>query len=119
KGMFDDALVEHEKWAALTGNKVEAAVTLAQLYAVWGRTEEARRLVADIERDKLVTQQVSRGLGLGYVALGEAETAFGYLEESYARREESILSLKVDPKMDALRSDPRFMALLRKIGLEK
>ena len=118
KGMFDDALVENEKWGALTGNKVEAAVTLAQLYAVSGQTEEARRLVADVTGDKLITQHVNRGLALVYAALGENDLAFKCLEDSYQRHEESILSLKVDPKLDPLRSDPRFTVLLKKIGVE-
>jgi len=117
KRMFDDAMVEHEKWAALTGNKLEAAVTLAQLCAVSGETEEARRLLQDVKRDKLVTDQIYRGLALVHVALGETDLAFKYLEESYERREEAILSLKVDAKMDPLRADPRFTALLKKIGL--
>ena len=119
KQMFDEALVEHEKWAALTGNKVEAAVTVAQLYAVSGRVEEARRLIADVERDKFVIDQIHRGLGLVYTALGEIDTAFKHLEESCERHEEALLTLKVDPKVDALRSDPRFVELLRKIGTEK
>jgi TolB-like protein/Flp pilus assembly protein TadD len=119
KRMFDEALVEHEKWAALTGNKVEAAVTVAQLYAVSGRVEEARRLIADVERDKFVIDQIHRGLGLVYTALGEIDTAFKHLEESCERHEEALLTLKVDPKVDALRSDPRFVELLRKIGTEK
>jgi serine/threonine protein kinase/Tfp pilus assembly protein PilF len=117
KQMFDEALVEHEKWAALTGNKVEAAVTLAQLHAVSGRADEARRLIADIKRDQLVIDQLHRGLALVHVALGENDLAFEYLEESCARHEEAILSLKVDPKFDALRSDPRFVELLKKIGI--
>jgi tetratricopeptide (TPR) repeat protein len=118
KDMFDEAIVEHEKWAALTGNRVEAAVTLAQLYAASGQIEEARRLVEGVVGDKLATQHINRGLALVYAALGETDTAFEYLEESYNRREEAILSLKVDPKVDALRADPRFMALLKKIGIE-
>src|SRR5262249_18925308 len=119
KGMFDEAIVEHEKWAALTGNKVEAAVTLAQLYAVSGQVEDARRLLEDVKRDELVTQHINRGLALVYAALGENDLAFKHLEESYERREEAILSLKVDPKVDPLRADPRFTALLKKIGIEK
>lgn len=119
QGMFDDALVENEKWGALTGNKVETTVTLAQLYAVSGQTEEARRLVADVTGDKLITQHVNRGLALVYAALGENDLAFKCLEDSYQRHEESILSLKVDPKLDPLRSDPRFTELLKKIGVEQ
>ena len=54
-----------------------------------------------------------------YAALGETDLAFERLEESFARHEEAILTLKVDPKVDALRSDPRFTALLKKIGVEQ
>ena len=63
--------------------------------------------------------QVYRGMALIYAALGENDSAFKYLEQSYERHEEAILSLKVDPKVDPVRSDPRFMALLKKIGIEK
>jgi serine/threonine-protein kinase len=119
KGMFAEAIVENQKWGALTGNKVETAVTLAQLYAVSGQAEEARRLIDGVQRDQIAMDQISRGLALVYTALGENDMAFKYLENSYERHEESILTLKVDPKVDPLRADPRFTALLRKIGLEK
>jgi serine/threonine protein kinase/Tfp pilus assembly protein PilF len=118
KGMFAEAIVENEKWGALTGNKLEIAVTLAQLYAVSGRTEEARKIVDELQRDKLVVDQIYRGLALVYAALGENDRAFACLEKSYERHEESLLTLKVDPKVDPLRSDPRFTALLQKIGIE-
>lgn len=119
KGMFAEAIVENQKWGALTGNKVEATVTLAQLYAVSGQAEEARRLIDGVQRDQIAMDQISRGLALVYTALGEHDVAFKYLENSYERHEESILTLKVDPKVDPLRADPRFTALLRKIGIER
>jgi serine/threonine protein kinase len=117
-GRFDEAIVENQKWGALTGNKLETAVTLAQLYAVSGRVEEARTIIDDLQRDKLLTDQIYRGLALVYAALGENDPAFACLEKSYERHEESILTLKVDPKVDPLRSDPRFTVLLKKIGIE-
>jgi tetratricopeptide (TPR) repeat protein len=119
KKEFDKAIVENEKWGALTRNKVETTVALAQLYAVSGQREEAKRLIEDVKRDKLVIEQIHRGLALVYAALGENDSAFECLERSYERHEESILSLKVDPKVDPLRSDPRFVTLLKKIGIEK
>ena len=119
KGLFDEAIAENQKWEEITGNKIEAAVSLAQLYAVSGRTEEARTLIDGLQRDKPVMDQIYRGLALVHAALGDNELAFKCLESSYARREEAILTLKVDPKVDPLRVDPRFMVLLRKIGIEK
>jgi len=118
KEMFDEAIVENEKWGSLTSNKLEIAVSLAQLYAVSGKAEEAKSLIESVQREKLLTDQIYRGLALVYAGLGETELAFEYLEESYARHEEAILTLKVDPKVDPLRSDPRFTALLKKIGIE-
>jgi TolB-like protein/Tfp pilus assembly protein PilF len=118
-GAFDEAMIENEKWGALTGNKVEVTVTLAQLYAVSGRPDEARRLIDGVQRENLMIDQISRGLALVYTALGEIDLAFEHLEKSYERHEESILTLKVDPKLDPLRSDPRFTVLLRKIGIEQ
>jgi tetratricopeptide (TPR) repeat protein len=116
KGMFDEAVLENQTWGALTRNKVETTVALAQLYAVSGQTEEARKL---LDQDYIVIEQVYRGLALVYAALGENDNAFRCLQESYERREEALLSLKVDPKMDPLRSDPRFIVLLKNIGIEK
>ena len=116
KGMFDAAILENETWGTLTRNKVETTVALAQLYAVSGQAEAARKL---LEHDYLLIEQVYRGLALVYEALGENDNALTCLEKSYERREEALLSIKVDPKVDPLRSDPRFMTLLKKIGIEK
>jgi serine/threonine-protein kinase len=119
KELFDDAIAENRYWGALTGNQIETTVALAQLYAVSRQREDAKKLVEVVEQDKLMIDQVYRGLALVYAALGENDSAFKWLEESYQRREESLLNLKVDPKADRLRSDPRFIALLRQIGVEK
>lgn len=118
KGAFDEAMIENQKWGEFTRNKVETTIALAQLHAVSGHHEEARRLIEDVQRNKLTTEQISRGLALVHAALGETDKAFEYLEKSYERHEESLMSLKVDPKVDALRPDPRFTALLKKIGVE-
>lgn len=118
KERFDEAIVENRNWGALTGNQIETTVALAQLYAASGQRAEAKGLVEVVEQDKLIVEQVYRGLALVYAALGEKDIAFEWLEKSYQRREEAILNLKVDPKVDRLRSDPRFLALLRKIGVE-
>jgi serine/threonine protein kinase/Tfp pilus assembly protein PilF len=119
KELFDEAIAANQNWGTLTDNQVDTTVALAQIYAASGQREQAKRLIEAVEKDQLKVEQVHRGLGLVYAALGENDIAFNWFEKSYARHEESLLSLKVDPKADRLRSDPRFVALLRSIGVEK
>ncbi|HEU5239392.1 MAG TPA: protein kinase [Pyrinomonadaceae bacterium] len=117
--LFDEAIAANQNWGELTGNKVETSLALAQIYAVSGKIDAARTLVEVVKKDSNLIDQAYRGLALVYAALGENDTAFEWLEKGYQRREESLLSIKVDPKVDRLRSDPRFIALLRKLGVEK
>ena len=58
-----------------------------------------------------------RGVALVYVALGETDEAFQWLEKSFQKHEESLCSINVDTKWNPVRSDPRFTGLIKKIGL--
>ncbi|MDQ3687329.1 MAG: hypothetical protein M3430_17280, partial [Acidobacteriota bacterium] len=51
-----------------------------------------------------------------HAALGEKDKAFAELNKSYERRETPLFLIKIDPRFDPLRDDPRFQELLRKVG---
>ncbi len=51
-----------------------------------------------------------------HAALGEKDKAFAELNKAYENREFFMILLKVDPRLDPLRDDPRFQELLRKVG---
>ncbi len=55
-----------------------------------------------------------------YAGLGEKDKAFEWLEKSYEDRslETAFCSIKVEPALDPLRSDPRFQDLLRRMNLQ-
>ena len=116
-GKFDEAIESNERWGIGTGNKVKTDVALAHIYATAGREEEARKIIDNNAVEKLLGSNDYRGVALVYAALGENDNAFHWLEKSFAQHEESLCSLKIDPKMDSLRSDPRLDELVRKIGL--
>lgn len=116
--MYDEAIAENRRWGELNGNKIKTDVSLAEIYALAGRKEDSKKLIDKIEGKKLSANDY-RGMAQVYVALGENDTAFMWLEKSYQHHEESLCSLKIDPKMSPLRIDPRFNSMLRKIGLEK
>jgi hypothetical protein len=50
--------------------------------------------------------------------LGEKDQALSWLDKAYAANESTLAHLKVNPLFDAVRSDPRFKALLRRIGFD-
>lgn len=116
-GEFADAIAANERWGKLTGNEIEKDVSLAQLLAVSGKGEEARKIVDRIDASEAEIGNLFRGLALVWAALGENERALDLLESGLERREEALLSLKVDPKFDGLRDEPRFREILDRIGL--
>jgi adenylate cyclase len=116
KGMYNKAIAENQHWGELTGSKVKTEVALVQIYAAAGYKEEAGKMINHIETNNLSGNDY-RGMAIIYASLGENDMAFYWLEKSYEKREESLCSIKIDPKMDSLRSDPRFNDLIMRIGL--
>ena len=103
----------------MTGNRIEEAIWLAFLDAASGRSVEAQNATESLGLEQLSSGNLFRGIALIYAELGDNDIAFKWLEKAYEARAESLSSLKVDPKMDRLRSDPRFTILLQKVGLEE
>jgi TolB-like protein/Tfp pilus assembly protein PilF len=98
-------------------SSVEGAGRLGFVYGVTGRTNEARKILAEFKRLR-GQQYVSAGnIAMIHVGLGENDEALAWLEKGYEERAYSIQNLKVDPVWDRLRADPRFNDLLRRVGL--
>jgi len=117
--LYDDAIAQNHRWGELTGNTVKTDVALAQIYAAAGRKEDAEKILIEIEANEILGGNDYRGMATAYASLGEIDIAFTWLEKSFEKHEESLCSLKIDPKLDLLRPDPRYNSLLKKIGLDK
>ncbi len=117
KGKYAEAISENRLWGDLTGKKSESDVTHALCLASSGRRGEAMELLRLIEAAGEENGNLFRGIALGYAALGEIDRAFSWLDKSIALRADSLCTLRVDPKADPLRGDPRFDSLLKQIGL--
>jgi hypothetical protein len=58
-------------------------------------------------------------IALIHLGLGNREEVFEWLERAYQERDVHLIFLPVDPKWDAVRSDPRFASLLSRCGFDK
>jgi TolB-like protein/DNA-binding winged helix-turn-helix (wHTH) protein len=85
--------------------------------AVSGRHEQARQIITELQ--ELAQHMYVKPLVFAWIAigLGELESAFSWLEQAYAEHDPYFTLLDADPVYDPLRTDPRFVALLKKIGL--
>jgi len=117
KGLHDLALSENEIWGELIHNPVKAALAKSQILASMGKKTEAREVLTEIMSNQELGHNDYRSMGLIYAALGEFDHAFHWLNESVERHEDALSSLKVDPKLDPIRKDPRFNELVKRIGL--
>jgi hypothetical protein len=52
-----------------------------------------------------------------YIGMGNKDQAFAWLEKAYSQHSYALITLKVEPGYDSLRSDPRFQDLMRRVGL--
>lgn len=115
KGMYREALVALQEAAALGDFR---PAWLAYTYGRAGERDKAQYLRNEV-------QGLIRTDGLNYayslalinMALGDHGAAFDSLEDAYRAHSGELVLIKVEPMLDPLRSDPRYSALLRRMGL--
>jgi len=108
----------YEKGAAIEPGP-QPITFLGAEYARSGNREQARKVIEQINRLPAQTYVAPCWPALVYIALGENNTALDLLEKAYQEGSGCLAGLKVHHDWDPLRSDPRFIALLKKVGLDK
>lgn len=92
------------------------AATARALVAL-GQREEAGRVLRELEQEAARRYVRPEAIAEVYVAFGEVDAAFRWLEAAYRARSTGVLQLKVERHWDPIRSDPRFAALVTKVGI--
>jgi TolB-like protein/tetratricopeptide (TPR) repeat protein len=117
KGMLDEAAEAFRRDAELAPWNPLARTHLARVCALQGRRDETLQCLEQLRAMASQNYVPSYFIGLIYAALGDADAAFHWLQKAEQDRTNWVLFLSTDPKVDSLRNDPRFTALLQKTGL--
>jgi TolB-like protein/Tfp pilus assembly protein PilF/predicted Ser/Thr protein kinase len=118
-GKYDLWLQEWEKGVRLSNDSDGLALVEAAKheYPKFGARGAMKRVVA-LEEEQAKRVYIDPAWIAGdYSLLGERDQAFTWLEKAYAEKSNIIAYLKVSPRFDSLRSDPRYADLLRRMGL--
>jgi serine/threonine-protein kinase len=117
QGMYDDAAASFKEAVASSDYDVMALAGLGHVAARRGRVDETRAVLNELH-ERSQTRYVSPVALCGlHVALGEADDAFGWLEQAYRERRGWLAYLKIEPILDGLRNDPRFPRLVERMRL--
>jgi tetratricopeptide (TPR) repeat protein len=119
---FNGALAQYsaaEKNAIQHSEKGEGGIEyeslIARAQALLGQRDEALQAIEKLK--KIADYYPASYVALIYIALGDKDSAFQWLDQSIKDRSDEMILLKVDPAYDPLRSDPRFTELLKRVGL--
>jgi TolB-like protein/DNA-binding winged helix-turn-helix (wHTH) protein/Tfp pilus assembly protein PilF len=119
KGMFEEAMAASRRAMTVTQGppKALAMAGLAHIYAVSGRKTEALKILAELQSLSEHSYVPATDTALIYAGLGEKDKSFAWLDKAYEEHSFTLSNVKVEPRFDPLHSDPRFVGLLRRIGL--
>ena len=117
KGMRQEAIASLRAALGRLGRNPEVEGELGHALGVAGRRAEALAMLEGL-RQLSSTRYVSPySVALVHAGLGDRDQALAWLEKAYVERSDYMPYLNREPMLDGLRSDPRFAALVRRVGL--
>ena len=116
-GRFDEARREYEEGRVLSGGVAGPSFGLAHLAASRGDTAEARRMLAELTEARSRRVVSAWGIAALHASLGDVDDAFTWLETAVREGATGLTFLRVHPRLDPIRHDPRYGELVRRLGL--
>ena len=120
KRMYGEAVESYLKFLSMIPNAVptELIGQLREAFKASGWNGFLRKQLEVLEAKAKNGEVPPFALANLYVRLGEKDKAFAWFEKTFAARDPLVLQFKIEPAYDVLRNDPRYVQLIRKIGLD-
>jgi serine/threonine-protein kinase len=119
QGRMADAIAAYKSAVAAAPDDPDALASLGRAYALAGATADARGVLDDLLRPGRQEPASQYQLAFLYDGLGERNQAFAALASALAHHENDLVFLDVDPLFDEVRADPRFRAVVDRVGVRR
>jgi len=116
QGQYEEAIAEMRQVVAINQYDRQLSV-MGALYGIAGHRDEALEELAELKRRARSRRVSPFFLARVYAGLGDKELALDMLYQSYAEHSDHLLLIGIDPDLDSLRSEPRFVELIQRVGL--
>jgi TolB-like protein/Tfp pilus assembly protein PilF len=119
KGQSLEAIPVLAKTVSIMDRSPGSIELLATAYAHAGRRTEALRLIDELKRRRQKSYIPAGAFINPYLGLGDYDQAFAWFERAYQEKSNILQFLRVHPFFDPVREDPRFVDLVRRVGLDQ
>ena len=116
-GKLEKAIHDYQEALKLAPGEPNFLGALGHAYALANKKSEAQKIIGQIEEESKKMPVSPFFTALVYTGLGEKDLAIEWLTKAFDQRSGSIRYLKVEPRLDPLRSDPRYIELMKRAGL--
>ena len=117
-GKLLEAISEYQNAIELSDGDQDVTASVAHAYAAIGKRAQAQKILRDFEQKSKNAYISPYSIATIYAGLGEKDKAFEFLEKAYQEKSPDISwHLRADLRIDSLRSDPRFQALMQRLAL--
>lgn len=116
-GDLDNAITALQTAVELSGASGITLAALAQAQALAGDVDSARETLGRLTNPEITPNPPAYEIAKVYLALGDEEELYAWLDRAYERRSNQVIFAKVDPQLDSIRDDERYLALIDKLGL--
>ncbi len=118
KGMFEEAFRAFEKALSFSGRNDEVLGALGWAYGMARKKGEARKILTELKELSKKRYVTPFAIALVYLGLDDKKQTLDWMEKGVEERSGDSVSFNVNPVWDGVRSEPRFVALVKKVGLE-
>ena len=113
-GMFEEGIREMEKIASSLATSGQS--DLAYAYAKAGRIDDLKNLLRKLLNEVDKNHELAIAVASAYANLGDPDHAIEWLEKAYSEHVTYLVTANSDFAFDKIRGDPRFQALMRRLG---
>jgi serine/threonine protein kinase len=118
-GRLDEAIAAGKKANELSGGNPLALGMLGRVYSMAGRTAEARQALEELEAQRRASYVPPMSLAMVYRGLGDLAKGLEWWTRGIDEHDLAlVITFKIEPSYDLMRSHPAYQALLRKLNLE-
>ena len=114
---YDEGIAALQNAVKSSGGSLVYVATLGYVQGMAGHKDDARNILSQLVRESKRKYVPYFAIAEIYAALGEQDQAIQWLTEAFLHHSDWMMYTRVDPPLDPLRDDARFLAILRKTNL--